>query len=569
MPEEGYPHAFDIRTALKVVRHISSGIYRDLGGSLKELVSNSFDVEARRAEIWTGSPECDTIRVLDDGNGMTADVFEKSFKHIGLSMKVVHPELFVSKLNRPTIGRFGIGFLAAAHISRDIQIRTFPVGQKEGIDAHLDLDPYFDYMDTIETMDEFKFGTVTYRFIDNPKKLHGSEITLRNVRKSAFHGVITEGGLNLVDEYFREGSFEKDPGSGMQKFVRKTLDEKVHSIDRLCGRDRILWHLGLSCPVQYLAGGPINPALVPIDVRPVIDQLRADISAYKFELWYDGLQVRKPILLPTPEPDVDTESLESIDKSISEGFTAWPISIDKEVGDGKSEKRVKARGYLAFQPYRMLPVEMRGIMPRVRAVGIGSNYEDNHFMKDLKAERPLFRVQVCGELYIDEGMDDALDLDRSGFMEVDAAYRRLAAALSDELRELTLKADKIQRARRERRLKEREEKELARKTQLLANLFQIFNLDYAFKPRNRPALRLAKPNYVTICAYPATSPWVVIDHSKRELYYDLEVENPEWIALAVYVDALLARLPNPVEERRAFAEKTKMARAAVADSDRD
>ncbi|HYY92742.1 MAG TPA: ATP-binding protein, partial [Candidatus Dormibacteraeota bacterium] len=79
MPVTRYVHSFDIKTALKIVRHISSGIYRDLSGSLKELVSNSFDAQATEVEIWSGAPKFDTITVKDNGQGINEEVLTKAF----------------------------------------------------------------------------------------------------------------------------------------------------------------------------------------------------------------------------------------------------------------------------------------------------------------------------------------------------------------------------------------------------------------------------------------------------------------------------------------------------------
>src|SRR2546426_11187311 len=199
MPAVKYTQRFDIKTALKIVRHMSSGIYRDLSGSLKELVSNSFDADATEVEIWSGAPQFDTITVKDNGNGITEEILVKAFENVGLSLKVSHPDWYTGKYGRPLIGRFGIGFLASAHISKDLLIRTFHDRNKPGLEIHMDLSPYFRYMNKVQTTDEYHFGSIEYGPIDNSEREIGTTIELRHVRDGAFFDIVSGDGMALAE----------------------------------------------------------------------------------------------------------------------------------------------------------------------------------------------------------------------------------------------------------------------------------------------------------------------------------------------------------------------------------
>jgi|SRR5436309_6461042 len=549
MPAVKYTQRFDIKTALKIVRHISSGIYRDLSGSLKELVSNSFDAQATEAEIWSGVPKFDTITVKDNGHGITEEVLVKAFENVGLSLKVSHPEWYTGNYGRPIIGRFGIGFLASAHISKDLLVRTFHDRHKPGLEVHMDLSPYFRYMNKIQTTDEYHFGSIEYGPIDNPDKDIGTTIQMRHVRDGDFFRVISADGLDLAGWPSDQVRAPAD-GKLMRAFVGRVQEQNIHALPNLDGRNQLLWHLGMNTPVRYLDDGPVSEEFRHGDVRPIINRLTEMANSFKFRLWFDGIEVRKPLLLPTPK--VNRTETEESDVGVIDDYQTWPIQIE---GQAASNGDVKAEGYLFFQPYRVLPVETRGLLPRVDGVGVGSTF-DNSFLRDLKSESPLFRVQVSGELYILKGLEEALNLDRSGFLEIDAEFRFLAEKVSKTIKEFVRDAAKIRRKRGQRIKQQRERKELAGRRALLKSMFGRVGLDYTIKPvDDEDLVKLQRvATFRTLVAYPSGRPRLVLDHESRECYVSLKVEDPVWSATIALVDELLSETKNPAEARKRFAD---------------
>jgi|SRR5437667_485451 len=548
MPALRYSRKFDIKTALKIIKHISSGIYRDVSGSLKELVSNSFDSQATEVEIWSGFPRFDTITVKDNGVGFTEEVLVKAFENVGLSLKVTHPEWYTGEFGRPIIGRFGIGFLASAHISKDLLIRTFHDKDSRGLEIHMDLSPYFRFMNEVQTTDEYQFGSIEYGPVDNSEREAGTTIELRHVRDGDFFGVISGEGLALAEWPAGRKRALAD-GKLMREYVGKVQTQNIHALPKLDGRNQLLWHLGMNTPVRYLDDGPIDQKFIHGDVGAIVSRLRNIPEMFNFKVWFDGIEVRKPLLLPTPE--VKRGDSEESDIGAIDDDHAWPIRIK---GDAANGKRVEAIGYLFFQPYRVIPVEIRGLLPRVAGVGVGATF-DNSFLRDLKSESPLFRVQVSGELYILEGLDDALNLDRSGFLEVDAEFRFLAAQVSTIIYQFVRDASKIRRKRNLRINQARERTEFDKRVTLLESMFHQVGLKYALDPVSSVALdKLRLTGGQTRSAYPAGKPRLVLDHSSRKCYVDLEVRDPTWSATISLVDELLAQTANPLETRRRFAE---------------
>ena len=559
MVEKKYEQTFDIHVALKVIKHISSGIYRDIAGALKELVMNSFDSQATEVEVATGFPSFDTITVSDNGRGMTEEMFEIAFKNVGLSMKSIHREWYPASNGRTIIGMFGIGFLSAAHISTDLRIQTFPIDQDYGLDVTLNLQPYFDYMDQLSTVDEFKMGTIGYNRVPRNGHASGTIVTLRNVGKSKqsrFHSVISADGERLI-AWPEKGAKEAHPGQSMKRFTERLEGSPdIVSVRKLCGQEQVLWQLGLTCPVEYLDEGPIlkeYERIVPEPALKIIRELKDKAKKFKFHLWYDGIQVRKPILLPTPK--VRRTYVDELDLDAEVDVKVFPIDI---AGKSVNGKEVQATGYLFFQPNRIAPAEIRGLYPRLHGIGIGGNYDKSGLLLQLKAENPIFRVSMSGELYIESGLVDSLNLDRSGFMEVDPEFK----FLDDQVfKKLSSGPDSIISEARKTSVKRRRRRTSAkRKAEAQGHLA---DLEHDLKKAGIPYTPLFPDGALEDMAselgpgqiaYPSVgSPAVVIDHSKGLVFVDEGMEQNEVYAIIAIVDHLLGSTTNPQKARKEFA----------------
>src|SRR5580692_2987906 len=258
MTEKGEWEAFDLAVAAKIIRHISSGIYRTPGGAIKELVSNSFDAQASYVTIETGAPEYDQFKVSDYGVGMDETLIRRSFSHIGASLKASSPEKFGGKFDRPVIGQFGIGILAAAHISPVIHFTTYPASKPDiGLECELDLKPFLDLVNEIKTLEEVALGTVRFRTLPRTTKDKGTVVILKGVKRgSNFHRTISKKGVRLA-RWPPGAGRNPDNGDRMGQFVRAIQQAGLNRLEKLQGREHLLWDLGLICPVEYLPGGPV------------------------------------------------------------------------------------------------------------------------------------------------------------------------------------------------------------------------------------------------------------------------------------------------------------------------
>lgn len=100
------PFTFEI--SLSVLNHLGRSMYRSFATVLGEAISNSWDADAKNVHIYI-SRDKNSFFIKDDGDGMTADDFQRKFLKIGYSKRKGGAK---SAGGRPFIGRKGIGKLA-------------------------------------------------------------------------------------------------------------------------------------------------------------------------------------------------------------------------------------------------------------------------------------------------------------------------------------------------------------------------------------------------------------------------------------------------------------------------
>jgi hypothetical protein len=103
------PSQFAFEISLSVLNHLGRSLYRSFATVLGEAISNAWDADAKKVEIFV-QPGENSFFIKDDGIGMTAEDFQNKFLKIGYSKRkqgVSH-----SPSGRPFIGRKGIGKLA-------------------------------------------------------------------------------------------------------------------------------------------------------------------------------------------------------------------------------------------------------------------------------------------------------------------------------------------------------------------------------------------------------------------------------------------------------------------------
>jgi hypothetical protein len=400
-------YKFPINVSKKILADVSSGIYRTPANALKEVVSNAFDAGAHRVHISTNAPYFDVFTCEDDGEGIYAEDFKKIMTRIGASGKRVEGKL-VSQIGRPIIGKIGIGLLAVAQICNKFSVISKKKGKKTYFHAMVDLKQFGD----VEKERNYQQGSGdinlgTYEIEDGLEDEVGSD---RHYTKIVMEDIKEGFRNNLVQEEDKQRFRFAEKAATNDCFVEFINDLKLKPFNEVAQYDQLIWELGLLCPVEYIENGPLPDNSI---IRKEIIRLKK----YDFKVFVDGYEIRKPIKFPTSE---------ELSQKGADYMTYPYISFDKQVGGAK----LRFTGYVFHQRKRILPAELQGILIRIKGVAVGTY--DRSFLHYPKAEGPMFN-QLSGEIDVEEGLEEALNIDRNSFNETHQHYLCLKAFLWDYL----------------------------------------------------------------------------------------------------------------------------------------
>jgi hypothetical protein len=427
---------FPIDVAASVIADISAGIYRSPAGALKELISNAFDADASTVHISTNGPDFDTFTCTDDGSGLTAERFKEIMRLIGGSTKRDQGELS-PMFKRPLIGRIGIRILSIGQICRTFEIFSSGKGSDKKFRARIDLDPYMkpeakriQLQARLQKDAKAQIGQFEIEEAEEEIDKHYTRVVMERIipgfQKQLRSQPMVD--LGVTPKTFKKGD--------MADFLASVSHDTVSEHGAYA---QLIWELAVTTPIRYMDGGPVRNAVKLRD-------LRTRMENYQFSVYLDGVELYKPILLP---------------QSASVIHKVYPnLKLDKKLSDSRT---LQVRGYLYWQNTRILPRELEGILVRVRNVGIGGF--DPTYLGYPKHEGWKFS-QLCGELNVDDGLDEAINIDRSSFRETDEGYLALQDFLYQRLGRQTdqgagiftsikSKADAIAKRRKTREAAER------------------------------------------------------------------------------------------------------------------
>jgi len=454
-----------------VLLHIGAGIYNSVAGALKELVSNSFDADATRVVISTGYPKFEQIRVVDNGLGMTPARFTKAMQSIGSSLKsMLEPTRLTQLFKRPMIGHLGIGLMALTQVCDEaiIESQTPDSGtkfvaklnfsefrqreQRQTEVAKLDVfrelaaayggieemkrrleslgpesDEYTEILAQYELASEAE-KVFREQGMEDPEREHlgycvlfpdlpavpgqqGTTITLnkidKGVRASLMDGGRTKDAIpsNYQDmgwDSYRDETNMRSWGKLCKRLQLKTSQLTYQSLPRY---HQFLWELSSMIPVQYLEEGPV---LLEPDL---LKEKKRELDNFNFSVLVDNRPLLKPVLLPSGAVAREDELEQEYDYYLKT-FSKDETEDDKEL--------LKYEGYIFWQRKQIEPSSVRGIQIYIRNVGIGL-YDQT--LMGFSVVNPSSRAgQMSGEIYVEEGLERALSVDRNSFRETDAHY---------------------------------------------------------------------------------------------------------------------------------------------------
>ena len=387
-----------INAAARIIGDISTGIYRSPANALKEMVSNSFDAGATEVVISTDHPAFSIVSCFDNGPGISIEKLQEVFQYIGGSDKRRQGQK--GHFGRPLIGKIGIGILAMSQISKQFVIISSQEGNDFRIEAEVNIEEFETDDSARLNLGSGRIGQCRIYKIPESPALHYTIVT-------------TSYGSEQARENLGQGRTPRDPfvsdsydSEHFEEFVRKIGN--VRRRKTLDEYDVFLWELASLCPVPYFEDGPVKG-------WSGWDHIKALLESYNFKVTVDGYELRKPILLPSGNEL----------SHFGDDFQVYPFSYRGDV-----EGELGFQGYILHQRIQISPPDLQGLLVRIRNVGI-EGYETN-MLKYPTNLGPMVHG-MSGEVYVDVGLEGALNIDRNSFNETHPHFSKLKEVVYQHL----------------------------------------------------------------------------------------------------------------------------------------
>ncbi len=433
---------------------------------------------------------------------------------------------------RRLIGKIGIGLFSVSQLTRSFQIITKVAGDDFRTVATVILKQYADEEGVSEEGGKHKYesGKVnSWREKAADFDSHGTTIVLTNIRPQArdtlrsreiwnviereadstepdeqqiiqpprFHiGRVDRTGNLLVksgsDHSSLPWSSSDEPDVAFRKLVEAVWDEIGQSspnpkLDRIFDYYlRMVWQLALALPLPYVKGHLFEEALAGWVEAAFELSNTPKGQAVQLEL-EEGRPIRKQMGLSDPvDPagrfDVLFDNLKFLRPIKYAGLPSTSHAIKKPlVFLGKCREtfpkvpRELSGGPLAFEAYlfwtsKIAPVEHQGVLVRIH--GSSGTLFDSTFMRYQVSEQTRLRQITC-EIFVSEGLDSALNIDRESFNAAHPHSVFMTKWLHGALRQLTNAQKKLAKELRDQSKNESKQQALTAIQQVASDVWSL------------------------------------------------------------------------------------------------
>ncbi|MDO9541405.1 MAG: ATP-binding protein [Kiritimatiellia bacterium] len=511
-PAEGKLEADEL-----VLARITEGIYRQPASALRELVSNAYDADATEVVILTDAPRFSQITVRDNGIGFSPEVLTHLVKHIGGSAKrseigkklevTSSRDVNCSPGGRQLIGKLGIGLFSVAQFTRHFLIITKTAGEsfRTVADITLGIKEEHKSVPPLAAQPQRKFETGRFRIWREPapdKKAQGTEIKLLELLPRTRDELASDDLWTRLDYQKEDQDAEKteppevhigriQKGTGLisvpaalpweitdgpderfAKLAQKlrslvTSDRESVDLRKVCDNYFwTLWSLALSAPVAYLEGHPFDLANdgemlffeIENRLKGQSDEIKVPrgktlrkmfklkapdgATAGKFEVFMDGMQLLRPILYR--------------DLPLTKDAVKKPLFfLGRHREEFKGKPPEQTGGPLAFEAYlfwspKIIPKQHQGVILRVG--NASGELFDPEFM-GYETSEITRKSQVTAEIFVSEGLDEAINIDRESFNYANIHYQFLMKWLHSAFRQFSNRHKELGKQQRTTRLR--------------------------------------------------------------------------------------------------------------------
>lgn len=504
-----------LATNERVLARVTDGIYRQPGSAIRELIANAYDADATFVSVDTNAPKFDRIIVEDNGIGMSPEAVINLLNNIGGSAKrnskgvdlgiTSSQDESKSPGGRNLIGKLGIGMFSVSQLTRSFQIITKRKDDDFRTVVSVKLDQFSEADQQEETYQSGEY--IAWLESTEEKESQGTTIILNSIRSQTKDSLSDKqfweslasaetspseisDSLNIPDYYVGklddadfflsfdrakidsqkipweaqtppENRFREMVNKVWQNALRKTKVKLQFFFDAYY---RMLWELSLSLPIEYVEGD-------------LLDEPYVSDWAYTYQLSNDKQGSAKKIILEgdnTPRSFLglqDSNDILPFEVFVDDIKLYRPIKYRKlPVSDNAIKKPMIFFGryrqefdgidaaiscgpldfycYIFWNP-KVVPTEHQGCLVRIH--GSSGTLFDSSFFSYQVAELTRLRQVTC-EIFVTEGLEAALNIDRESFnvahphtvmltkwlhsalRQFATAQKRLAKELRDDIR---------------------------------------------------------------------------------------------------------------------------------------
>ena len=156
----------------QTVDHLGSRMYSHLPNAIAELIANAYDADAHQVRIEVGKDS--SVRVIDDGHGMSRAEVGDKYLHIGRNRRAEEQSAQTESGKRRVSGKKGLGKLALFGIGKDVTLRTTRTGASVSTQIHMSYD------NLMETHGEY---TPEEEETPCDTEAHGTTVALTNLKR--------------------------------------------------------------------------------------------------------------------------------------------------------------------------------------------------------------------------------------------------------------------------------------------------------------------------------------------------------------------------------------------------
>ena len=497
-------------TSDRIIARVTDGIYREPWSAFRELVSNAYDADATTVSIDTDYPFFQEIKVTDNGNGMSSKTLAHLLENIGGSSKrtaagkelgtVASSDPTKSPGGRKLIGKIGIGLFAVAQLTNKFQIISRTKGKKELVSATISIHSYKENDLIDDDAPETSSGSyMVHAEVDPDVDAHGTTIVLysilpavrRKLQSADMWETIAEqtGDATLGEiEILRPPSYhigqvgpnerivthpvlpwlsEDSPDLKFKKLFKAAVEEKASireqkDLSHLDSYLEMIWRLSLSAPLPYIGEHPFGikgsanmrffelsnkpkGSAVALDVRPertvghvfglMENKLHTDED---FSILVDSVSLKRPVFISD-----ELQGSKDLEKPMI--FVGKSKSIFKGVDENRTGGELSFEAYLYWNS-KIVPKESIGALVRVN--GASGTLFDPEFLSYKISEQTRKRQITC-EIFVHQGLDGAINIDRESFNSSHPHYLYIQKWLHNAFRQFATQHKKVGRQHRE------------------------------------------------------------------------------------------------------------------------